>query len=81
MPQFIKLSVLIFDFSLLLSDLVFQSVGLIIMDFIQLCKLFGSVSFHVLDLILNQRVEFLLFGIPSDCILPKLSPELFLIVL
>jgi hypothetical protein len=50
-------------------------------DTVQLINLFLSVSLHVLNLVLYQRVEFLLFGIPSYSVLAEFSSELLFVVL
>lgn len=53
---------------------------LVVVDSVQLSYLFGSASFHVIDLILYQGVELLFFCIPSDRVFSQLSPQLFFIV-
>lgn len=50
------------------------------MDVVQLSDLFGPASFHVVDLVLDQRVEFLFLSVPSDCIFPQFPSQLFFIM-
>jgi hypothetical protein len=76
--EIIEISVFIFDFPFLFFKLMFHGVGLILMNTIELIDLFPSISVHIIDLIFNKRVEFLLLSIPSNAIFPKFSSELFL---
>lgn len=51
------------------------------MNAVELADLFLSVSFHVVDLVLDQRVKLLFFSIPSDGVLAEFSSEFFFVVL
>lgn len=79
--EFVELSGLVFNLSVLFSQLMSHWVGLVVVNAVELADLFLSVSFHVVDLVLDQRVKLLFFSIPSDGVLAEFSSEFFFVVL
>lgn len=76
--QLIELRVLVLNFPFLLFQLMPHGVGLVFVNTIQLIDLFLSSALCLFGLVLDQRVELFLLGIPTDGVLSQLPTKLLL---